>query len=158
MKKTLLSIITMATLVGSMVAYAAPMEKEIPVSVTINGVMSLTDDKDVDISSLTLGYDAIDKKHTLIQPIKITSNTGNKVSFTVKEALTLTEEVDGSKVFKEAEVKLGNQKLTTGQAGVFQLTGTVFEKTLSITAEQPDDAESGEVYSGTLKLSIEAGV
>ncbi len=158
MKKTLLSIITMATLVGSMAAYAAPMEKEIPVSVTINGVMSLTDDKDVDISSLTLGYDVIDKKHTLIQPIKITSNTGNKVNVVVNEALVLAEKDDTSKVFSGVEVKLGDEVLTLNRVKDFELIASAFKADLSITAKQPDDAVSGEVYSGTLKLSIEAGV
>lgn len=156
MKKTLLSIITMATLVGSMAAYAAPIEKDIPVSATINGVMSLTDDNGTDINALTLDYDSIDKKHTLAQPIKITSNTGNKVNVVVKEALVLAEKDDASKVFSGVEVKLGNEVLAVNQMKDFKLISSVFEADLSITAKQPDDAVSGEVYSGTLSLSIEA--
>lgn len=158
MKKTLLSIITMATLVGSMAAYADPIETDIPVSVTINGMMKLTDNKDGKIDLLALGYDADNKNYTLSQPIKITSNIGNNINFAVREALTLTEKANGDKVFQNVEVKLGGQKLTANQPATFALAGTVFEDTLSITAEQPGDAVSGETYTGDLKLSIEAGV
>ncbi|WP_145509066.1 CS1 type fimbrial major subunit [Yersinia alsatica] len=158
MKKTLLSIITMATLVGSMAAYSAPMEKEITVSATINGVMDLTDENGKGIDALNLEYDAIGKKHSLTLPIKITSNTGNKVNVIVKEELVLAEKDNTDKVFSGVEVKLGDEVLSVNKAQDFSLTSTAFETDLSITAEQPSDAVSGEFYTGALKLSIEAGV
>ncbi|CNK67200.1 alpha-related fimbriae minor subunit 1 [Yersinia frederiksenii] len=161
MKKTLLSIITMATLVGSMAAYSAPIEKEIPVRAVINGEITIsdTDGSSFGGSELELVYNAIDKKHTFEEVIKIESNTGNSVNVTYKDGLTLQEDSSGnSKKFKNVMVKLGDQELTIDQPLNFIFAANKLENTLNITAEQPDNAVADEVYSGVLKLSIEAGV
>ncbi|CNI52626.1 alpha-related fimbriae minor subunit 1 [Yersinia frederiksenii] len=158
MKKTLLSIITMATLVGSMAAYAKSVTKDIPVSVEIEGVITLADDKDNDFSTdgLKLTYDTAEKKHTLSQAIKITSNTGGKVIIGVRQTLELIERDDASKKFDNVKVSIGDVDLTNLNKSDFALTNNMFEGNLNITGGQPDGVLAGEVYSGTLQLGIEA--
>ncbi|MDN0119110.1 CS1 type fimbrial major subunit [Yersinia frederiksenii] len=161
MKKTLLSIITMATLVGSMAAYADPLEKEIPVSATINGEIIISSNGGAPFGNdtLELEYNSADKKHTFEELISIESNTGDYINVTYKDGLTLQESISGnSKEFKNVTVKLAGQKLIIDKAEKFNLISNKLENKLNITAEQPDDAKENEIYSGTLKLSIEAGV
>ncbi|OVZ86701.1 hypothetical protein CBW58_21605 [Yersinia frederiksenii] len=161
MKKTLLSIITMAALVGSMAAYAAPIEKDIPVSATINGEIIILNSEGAPFGNdtLELKYNSADKEHTFEERISIESNTGDSINITYKDGLILQEKTSGdNKEFKSVTVKLAGKTLTVDQAQKFDLAANKFEDTLNITAEQPDNAKENEVYSGTLKLSIEAGV
>lgn len=159
MKKTLLSIITMATLASSTV-YAQPVNKDISVTAEINGLITMKKANGDDLREIALDYDNIKNDGTYVysQNIKIVSNTGSKVKINLRSPLVIESDGSGfgglAKEFEDTVVKLGNTELKL-TAKSFTLVNNEVDRSLSISAKKPATALSGEVYTGTLELVIE---
>lgn len=158
MKKTLLSIMTVVALASSTISYAQPFEKDIPVTAEINGSISMTKDTGAALNDITLDYDHTKNNgsYEYTENITIESNTGSKVNIKLRNPLVLEADTNGPvKVFDDVVVKLGSAELNG--AGVnFNLSAhNQLNRALTIKAKKPATALSGEIYIGTLQLTIE---
>lgn len=149
MKKTLLSIMTIAVLVSSATAAADSITKDIIVNAEIPSILSVTGVNGVDIAPVVLEQDAIanDGSYKGSRTLVLGSNDGDKLNVNLTEVFTLKS---GDKVFKNISVKLSDMDLST--AVVQTDTGNA---ELVITGNTPDDAAGGEKYTGTLKINFE---
>ena len=157
MKKTLLSIMTMAALLSATsVSAAGPVSKDITVEAKITEVITLTKANNSRLDNIKLTYD-VDKNdgsYTNSTDIKImVTNSDPKVNIKLAEEFKLIDS-SGLKKFTDHSVTLGGQKITTANTN-FDLEGNQsFSGSLIINAKQPVGAVG--TYSGTLKLVLES--
>ncbi|WP_145488828.1 CS1 type fimbrial major subunit [Yersinia aleksiciae] len=159
MKKTLLSIMTVAALISSASVYSAVSNKTIQVEAEIPGMITITkaDDSDIgDIISLVpdttnAGY------YTHSEDIKISNNADGhpSVNISINDDFKLNHTVDVGKTFTDLSVKLDNRTLsdTKERFNIDDVNGSV---ALVITGKPPIGSTEGEKYQGVLKLTIES--
>ncbi|QHB34563.1 pilus assembly protein [Yersinia canariae] len=158
MKKTLLSIITVAVLASSTIVHAQPLDRDIPVTAEINGSISMTKINGDAFNNIAMEYDHAknDGTYEYIEPIKITSNTGTKVNIKLRNPLVLEGDSGGAvKTFDDVVVRLGQSQLGVGGVNFSLDNNNEMNRALTIRAKKPADALSGETYTGTLQLTIE---
>ncbi|MGP6381165.1 CS1 type fimbrial major subunit [Yersinia bercovieri] len=157
MKKTLLSIMTMAILASSTVAYSNPVTKDIKVEATIPTLFSMSDNQGTAIEAtppLRMVHDADKGVYTITKVVKLNGNGGDlKVSMT--KELELIELKSGRK-FTHIELKLDSAELKFGVPMKFEKGKFNQDVNLVISGKEPVGAVGGETYSGTLKLTLEA--
>lgn len=156
MKKTLLSIISMAALLSVTTTHAAPFEKNITVEAKIIAVIKLTKANGTKLDNIKLDYDYTknDGSYTNTTGIKIiVTNADPKVKIKLAEDFKLVDSTDNTKEFTDHSVTLNGDDITTGD-GSFNLAAKQFAGDLTITAKQP--AVAAGTYSGTLKLVLES--
>ncbi|AJJ23366.1 CS1 type fimbrial major subunit [Yersinia enterocolitica] len=156
MKKTLLSIVTIAILASSS-ANAAPVEKDIAIEAKIVSAIKLTKNSGRALDAIKMTYDPVknDGHFTHTEQIKFTSLGGTKIKVSLREAFAMLN--SNNKTFTDYKVNIEGKELKNGSAAeFFDLTNTDFSGSLNISAKQPIDAVDGEIYTGVLKLSIEA--
>ncbi|AKF40010.1 TPA: pilus assembly protein [Yersinia enterocolitica] len=157
MKKTLLSIMTMAALASSTVVCAVPMHKDIPITAEIHSSISVTKNGGDQLNNIELAYDSIANDGTFeyTEDITIQSNSGSKVRIKLREPLTIENDQGALKGFDDIIVRIGGTELATVDK-TFLLNGhNQTNNKLVIRAKKPGDAVSGEIYTGTLALAIE---
>ncbi|CNI78272.1 CS1 type fimbrial major subunit [Yersinia bercovieri] len=157
MKKTLLSIMTMAILASSTAAYSNAVTKDITVEATIPSLFNITstDGTPLELATLKMGQNLAGAAgdYIITHPIKLRAN-GDGIKITVAENLEL-KETKANKVFTNIAVKLNDTPLATNNP-IDILKGNIEDNyELVISGKQPDNANTGEVYSGTLKLKLE---
>ncbi|EPZ8124816.1 CS1 type fimbrial major subunit [Yersinia enterocolitica] len=163
MKKTLLSMMTMAILASGS-AYA---EKHIDIDVTaeIPNKLAMTKDDGTELKDIKLTADpgSSSGEYKYLQKIKLKGNnsTNNRFAVMVTSGLSLAHNDDSSIKFDIDTVKLGNIDLQTGDNThtdvkyyVKPATTNEVELDLSIVAIEPK-AQNPGTYSGTLSLRIE---
>ncbi|WP_145566992.1 CS1 type fimbrial major subunit [Yersinia aleksiciae] len=158
MKKTLLSIMTVAALISSASVYSAVSNKTIQVEAEIPRMITITKSGGGVIRTLKLlpvENDAT--KYTASEDIKILDNSNNdpKVKISINRDFALTESVNQVKAFTGLEVKLEDTILTDAGAE-FSLADVNTSVKLTITGESPVNGVSEERYTGDLKLTIES--
>ncbi|HDL7733205.1 CS1 type fimbrial major subunit [Yersinia enterocolitica] len=156
MKKTLLSIVTIAILASSS-ANAAPVEKDIAIEATVVSVIKLTKDSGSELDTIKMAYDPVknDGHFTHTEQIKFTSLGGTKIKVSLSQPLLMNG--PQGKTFSDYKIEIANQEVTfMGPPKIFNLVGNDFSGDLNVSAKQPKNASDGEVYKGVLKLSIEA--
>ncbi|MBS0056188.1 CS1 type fimbrial major subunit [Yersinia sp. Marseille-Q3913] len=158
MKKTLLSIMTMAILASSTAAYSNAVTKDITVEATIPASFSMSDDagKAIESAPLKMTPDADNKgSYIITKPVRFTGN-GKGLTITMNKEFKLVESTGAIKEFTDIELKLDSQDLTLRnqvKLGQDKLGQSV---NLVISGKEPDHAMEGETYSGTLQLKLEA--
>ncbi|CNF35325.1 alpha-related fimbriae minor subunit 1 [Yersinia mollaretii] len=152
MKKTLLSIMTMAALVSS--ATATAETKDIIVSAEIPSVITVKKSSGGDIDSIKLAsVPGSTDKYEAKEKIKA-HNNGEAVKVRVRSNLELTSTKYPEKKFDELSVTLGGHMLSDVIALPVELKDGA-DTELVITGKSPAGAETGDTYSGTLELSLE---
>lgn len=171
MKKTLLSIITMA-IVTSSTAYAAhSVQKDIVVEAEIVEPLILTKADGSPLNSLKL---LPDLEYTRMQSsgpnrdprgsqdpiylgvrqaVKITANQGAKVKISLAEDFDMLN--TGRKSLSPS-VYIDNLKLDFGKSHKLMLDNKAQTSELRVVGAPPRDAEAGEKYTGILKLVMES--
>ncbi|WP_145520792.1 CS1 type fimbrial major subunit [Yersinia mollaretii] len=167
MKKTLLSIITMA-IVTSSTAYAAhSVQKDIVIEVEIAESLILTKADGSPLNSLKLDYKpdrwtatsseggmmVYDPELTVIQPVKITTSQGAKVKVSLAEEFYMSD-IKGENELLYPDVYIGGQQLSFEENTELALDNKA-TTTLEISAE-PEDVKPGDKYTGVLKLVMES--
>ncbi|CFQ49645.1 CS1 type fimbrial major subunit [Yersinia aleksiciae] len=158
MKKTLLSIMTVAALISSASVYSQTVDKNIQVEAEIPGMITITKSGGGVIPTLKLlPVENGAKKYTVSEDIQIVNNFNNdtKVKISINGDFALTESVDKVKVFSGLEVKLKDTILTNA-GNEFLLADVNNSVKLAITGESPDNVLSEERYTGELKLTVES--
>ncbi|MGT3206064.1 CS1 type fimbrial major subunit [Yersinia enterocolitica] len=157
MKKTLLSIMTMAILASGS-ASAAPVEKDIAVEAKVVTAIKVSKDNGRALDSIKMTYDAVknDGHFENIEKIKFASIGGTKIKVSLREAFEMNDN-SNTKKFTDYKIDIGGEELIYGGAEKsFDLVNQEFSGDLKIQAKQPADAVDGEVYNGVLKLAVEA--
>ncbi|CFQ40235.1 alpha-related fimbriae minor subunit 1 [Yersinia bercovieri] len=157
MKKTLLSIMTMAILASSTAAYSNAVTKDIIVEATIPSLFNITSSNGAPLEQSTLKMKqdpaGVVGDYIITYPIKLRAN-GDGMKITVTENFEL-KDTNVNKAFTNIAVKLNDVPLVTNNH-IEILKGNIGDDhELVISGTQPDGAESGEVYQGTLKLKLE---
>ncbi|AIN18364.1 CS1 type fimbrial major subunit [Yersinia rochesterensis] len=158
MKKTLLSIMTVAILASSTIAHALPFDKDIPVTAEINGSISMTKGNGDPFNNIAMDYDHVsnDGTYEYTENVKIASNTGARVNIKLRNPLVLEGDADGPvKTFNDVVVQLGRTQLNGAGASFALGVHNEINHALTIRAKKPAEALSGETYTGTLQLTIE---
>ncbi|AHM76247.2 CS1 type fimbrial major subunit [Yersinia hibernica] len=164
MKKTLLSIVTMAALVSSTAVYAQPLEKNIQVEAEIHSVVSMNKADGTPLDKIKLNYDVQnnDGTYTHTENIKIKSATANKIKVSTAENFLLSDK-NGNGGFTNHKVMLGGKEIL--YIGALNATGMgtanfgldanhEADLDLVISAKQIENPPAG-IYSGIVKLVIE---
>ncbi|HDL8238014.1 TPA: hypothetical protein U5D93_003219 [Yersinia enterocolitica] len=160
MKKTLLSIMTMAILASGSANAAQTMS--VNVTAEIPTQLSLTDTNDATLSSAKLIPTATFGEYEYKQQIKIKGNSINRhFNVQITTPFTLLHSVDSTTGFSINTVSLGTSKLqdrngviaTSAQYSKTIGTGEA-ELELIISATEPT-AKTPGTYSGVLSLEIE---
>ncbi|HEO0715535.1 TPA: hypothetical protein U5E38_000033 [Yersinia enterocolitica] len=157
MKKTLLSIMTMAILASGS-ASAAPVEKDIAVEAEVVAAIKVSKDNGRALDSIKMTYDAVknDGHFNHIEKIKFASIGGTKIKVSLREAFEMNNNAN-TKKFTDHKIDIDGQELIYGAGEeTFNLANREFSGDLKIQAKQPADAVDGEIYSGVLKLALEA--
>lgn len=158
MKKTLLSIITVAVLASSTIVCAQPFNKDIPVTAEINGSISMTKGNGDALNDIALDYDhaSNDGTYEYMENVTIASNTGAKVNIKLRNPLVLEGDSSGEvKTFNDVVVQLGRSQLNGAGTSFVLGAHNELNQALTIRAKKPAEALSGETYTGTLQLTIE---
>ncbi len=162
MKKTLLSIMTMAILASGS-AYAQPLNKDISVSAEVHSNVSLEKAIGGNLNNIDLKYDVNSNNgtHNFNEQIKIQATGGvNRVKVALLEDFSLE---NGNNKFTDHSISIGGKVLQSPVAmlGTLQPINRFFDLAngevtleLIISAKEPKNAPAG-VYSGTAKLVIE---
>ncbi len=155
MKKTLLSIMTMAILASSTAAYSNAVTKNIIVEATIPATLDMTDalGEAINTTPLKMVHDPDNDAYTMTQPVKFKGN-GDGLKVTMIEQLKLEEKAT-KKDFGKIDLKLGLHNLEAGRAIELGKDDLNKDVDLVISGKAPIGAEGGETYSGTLKLTLE---
>lgn len=157
MKKTLLSIMTMAILASSTAAYSNPVNKEIKVEATIPALFSMDDaqGKAIEDAPLIMKHDATSNAYIITKSVKLNGNSA-KLQVTMTHAFKLVDGLN-TKEFVLNTPTLGGKDLVLNNAVEF--TKGEFDKNMDlvISGKEPADALGGETYTGTLKLKLETG-
>ncbi|CNF64259.1 alpha-related fimbriae minor subunit 1 [Yersinia bercovieri] len=155
MKKTLLSIMTMAILASSTAAYSNAVTKDIIVEATIPATLDMTDaqGKAINITPLKMVHDPDNGAYTITQPVRFRGN-GDGLKVTMTEELKLEEKIT-KKDFGKIDLKLGTHDLKVGEVIDFGNDDLNKDVNLVISGKTPIDAVGGDTYSGTLKLTLE---
>ncbi|CNI35303.1 alpha-related fimbriae minor subunit 1 [Yersinia massiliensis] len=156
MKKTLLSIISMAALLNVTTTHAAPLEKNITVEAEIVDVIKLTKTNGTKLDNIKLNYDYTgnDGYYTNTTGVKIIlTNTDSKINIKLAEDFELVSTAGGNDKFTNYSVTLDGKDITTVN-NKFDMAAKQLEGNLTITAKQP--AVAAGTYSGTLKLVLES--
>ncbi|EKN5090236.1 TPA: hypothetical protein PXJ58_003806 [Yersinia enterocolitica] len=162
MKKTLLSIMTMAILASGS-AYAQPLNKDISVSAEVHSNISLDKATGGDLNNIDLKYDvnSNDGTHTFNEQIKIQASGGvNRIKVALLEDFTLE---NGNNQFTNHSISIGGKILQSPVAlfgpinQFFDLANGDVTLELIMSAKEPKNAPAG-VYSGTAKLVIEESI
>ncbi|CNK28482.1 CS1 type fimbrial major subunit [Yersinia aldovae] len=157
MKKTLLSIVTMAILASSSV-YAASVNKDIDVEVEVLSSVKMTSPTGVEIKQLKLDYDTTlgDGNYNISQPIEISSINGyNKVKLRLAEEFKLEESSGTGKEFTAVGVMVGGLAIDHTTDQTINLANGKANQVLTVAGKASVDALDGEVYTGTVKLVME---
>ncbi|ELI8099173.1 TPA: hypothetical protein PXN07_002262 [Yersinia enterocolitica] len=158
MKKTLLSIMTMAILASGS-ASAAAVEKDITVEAKIITAIKVSKDNGRALDSVKMVYDPIknDGHFSHVEKIKLSSIGGTKIKVSLREAFEMND-ANNTKKFTDYKIDIDGEELThTGGTKTFVLANNKeFSGDLKIQAKQPVGAVDGDVYSGVLKLALEA--
>ncbi|CQD38394.1 CS1 type fimbrial major subunit [Yersinia mollaretii] len=155
MKKTLLSIMTMAALVSSVTATAVEsMEKSIIVSAEIPHVITMQKNGGGDVDRITLepGFgNAPADVYGASENIAI-RNGGADIKVNIVGDFKLKSlTAPGEREFTELTVILGGEQLKGNDANKIK-SGNI---ELMIHGKKPSEAIAEEKYSGTLKLNLE---
>lgn len=154
MKKTLLSIMTMAVLVSSTTSTAAET-KDIIVSAEIPSVITVQKSSGENIDSIKLASVAgSTDEYEAKENIKF-YNSGESVKVKVPSEFKLVSE-DGSKEFELLAVTMGGHAMSVAMAQPIKFDDSQ-DVELIIKGKSPAGAKTGEIYSGTLELNIEPG-
>ncbi|AJJ11490.1 CS1 type fimbrial major subunit [Yersinia rohdei] len=158
MKKTLLSIMTVAALACSTVVSAQPVNKDISVTAEVNGAITMKKSNGDALNNISLEYNYTDNNgmYEYAENVTIASNTGAKVNIKLRSPLVLEGDASGEiKTFDDVVVRLG--RIDLNEAGkTFALDASnEINGALTIKAKKPAEALSGETYTGTLQLAIE---
>ena len=157
MKKTLLSVITMAILVSGS-ANAEPVEKDIAVEAKIVTAIKVSKDNGRTLDSIKMAYDTIknDGHFSHSEKIKFASVGGTKIKVSLREAFEMND-TSNTKKFTDYKIDIDGQELkhASGEQ-FFDLVNKEYSGDLNIQAKQPKNAADGEVYNGVLKFAIEA--
>ncbi|ELI8043838.1 TPA: hypothetical protein PXJ37_003637 [Yersinia enterocolitica] len=161
MKKTLLSIMTMAILASGS-ANAQPLNKDIHVSAEVHSNVSLDKAIGGDLNNIDLKYDvnSNDGTHTFNEQIKIQATGGaNRVRLALLEDFSLE---NGNNKFTDHSISIGGKILQSPVAFLpinqfFDLANGEITLELIMSAKEPQNAPAG-VYSGTAKLVIEESI
>ncbi|CCQ38647.1 CS1 type fimbrial major subunit [Yersinia enterocolitica] len=165
MKKTLLSIMTMAILASGS-ANAQPLNKDISVSAEVHSNINLDKATGGDLNSIDLKYDvnSNDGTHTFNEQIKIQATGGvNRVKVALLEDFSLE---NGNNKFTDHSISIGGKILQSPVAMLgalrpinqfFDLANGDVTLELIMSAKEPKNAPIG-VYSGTAKLVIEESI
>jgi hypothetical protein len=158
MKKTLISIITLAALASSGV-YAKSAEQKIEVEAEI---LSTVEVKDAGtggaLGKLTMGYDTAlgDGNYNLSKPIQISSINGyKKVKLTLAKEFELVENNGTGKKFDNAGVMMDGIVIDQNSSHTVDLNNGIADKVIVIAGKANQDALDGEVYAGTVNLVME---
>ncbi|MEY4921588.1 MAG: hypothetical protein RLY17_305 [Pseudomonadota bacterium] len=157
MKKTLISIITLAALASSSV-YAKSVEQDIQVSAEILSTVKMSDPAGGALAPLKLDYDTAlaDGTYNLSKPIQISSINGyKKVKLTLAEEFKLVETNGTAKEFARAAVMIDHMPIGHNSSHTVDLNNGTADKVITIAAKANQDALDGEVYAGTVKLVME---
>ncbi|AJJ64126.1 CS1 type fimbrial major subunit [Yersinia aldovae] len=157
MKKTLLSIVTMAILASSSV-YAASVNKDIDVEVEVLSSVKMTSPTGVEIKQLKLDYDTAlgDGNYNISQPIEISSINGyNKVKLRLAEEFKLEESNGTGKEFTKVGVMVGGLTIDHTTDQTINLANGKTNQILTVAGKASVDALDGEVYAGTVRLVME---
>ncbi|HDL7646971.1 TPA: hypothetical protein PXO92_003633 [Yersinia enterocolitica] len=161
MKKTLLSMMTMAILASGS-AYATEFIN-LDVTAEIPNKLAMTKDDGTELKDIKLTADPSSSsgEYKYVQKIKLKGNDSTNSHFAVKvtNPLSLEYNDDPSIKFDIDTVDLGGSKLQTGNNLLPATYGksagaNEVELDLSIVAREPKDQNPG-TYSGTLSLQIE---
>ncbi|WP_186367822.1 CS1 type fimbrial major subunit [Yersinia kristensenii] len=164
MKKTLLSIITVATLLGSVSVYAQPLNKDIQVEAEIHSSISLSKANGSALNDIKLSYDAGQNNgtYTHSENIKIQATNAGKIKIALAEALSLE---NGTNIpFTNHQVTLGGKSMLPPVLLLgnnrpinqfFDLVGNETVLELKISAQEPQGAAAGEIYSGVARFIVE---
>ncbi|WP_186369533.1 CS1 type fimbrial major subunit [Yersinia bercovieri] len=157
MKKTLLSIMTMAILASSTAAYSNAVTKDITVEATIPAIFSMNDDKGeaIEAATLKMVQDTTNKDTYKITKAVRLSGSGGDLKVSVAEELQLVEAKSGRK-FSEIKLELDSRELKSGTPIKFEKSKFNQDVNLVISGKEPVGAVGGETYSGILKLTLEA--
>ncbi|CQD38395.1 alpha-related fimbriae minor subunit 1 [Yersinia mollaretii] len=166
MKKTLLSIITMA-IVTSNTAYAAhSVQKDIVVEAEIAEPLILTKADGSPLNSLKLDYlpeqgDASSEFYfespaalKVRQSIKITANKDARVKLSLAENFYMVgTNGENDRLYPDIFI---NENMLQGVDYDYEFTPDNRVQELRLEAEVPEDAKPGDKYTGVLKLVMES--
>ncbi|HDL7751087.1 TPA: fimbrial assembly protein [Yersinia enterocolitica] len=161
MKKTLLSMMTMAILASGSAYAVTTVEQEIIVEAEIAPLISLTKSSGTPLSQTNkLDYDIATNNgiHSLTLPIKIAVNDNtSKVNVRLVKEFTL-EHVSNGKLFSDSKVFLDGRELSHVNDRIYNLAAFELNADLKISAKQPAGAVGGEQYSGIAHIMIESEI
>lgn len=168
MKKTLLSTMAIAALIGSTTVYAQPLEKNIQVEAEVHSIVSMNKADGSPLDKIKLNYDAAknDGTYTHSENIEIKATNTDKVRVRLSDVFILK---NGKNKFFDHVITLGEEEIYSGSVDgtrqYFLGKGTSFDLTnghatvlpLVISAKQPKNSAVG-IYSGVAKLVIEEDI
>ncbi|CNG72053.1 CS1 type fimbrial major subunit [Yersinia enterocolitica] len=158
MKKTLLSIMTMAIL-ASGIANADTKQIDITVTAEVPAKINLTKIDGNELNKVDLIPTQVLGRHEHKETISLSGNSA-KIKVNLAKSFTLTHSTEKNVTFKTHEVVLGGLPLQGGLLGkiaidqTYALTANKADLELVISADEPTSHKSG-IYSGTLELQIE---
>ncbi|EEQ09951.1 hypothetical protein ymoll0001_36990 [Yersinia mollaretii ATCC 43969] len=166
MKKTLLSIITMA-IVTSNTAYAAHfVQKDIVVEAEIVEPLILTKADGSTFNNIQLEYKPekwngigshlvfSPAKLTVKQPIKIIANQGARVKLSLAENFYMAgANGENDRLYPDVFI---DDNMLQGVDDDYEFTPDNRVQELRLETEVPDNAKSGDKYTGVLKLLMES--
>lgn len=155
MKKTLLSIMTMAALVSSTTATAVGETKEITVSAEIPHEITMKKSNGEDIKKIELVPDNNSSAtYGATESILIGSH-GQDVKVNLVEDFELTSATDSSNSFTDLKVTMDGTELATTPQKIEGSSSNNIAMQLIIVGKAPSTSKGGEKYTGVLKLNLE---
>ncbi|WP_038910007.1 CS1 type fimbrial major subunit [Yersinia pestis] len=159
MKKTVIAIITMATLTST-AAYANTIEKDIRVEAEIISLMDVKRADDSNINKIKLTYDTVTNdgtySHSEAIKVKARKQLGDKLKVSLAAPVILSEP-NNNKEFTHVEVLLDGKKLLepADTRDLIAFHGSELNAELKVSAKEPNNAVGGEKYSGVIQLRLE---
>ncbi|CNF03512.1 CS1 type fimbrial major subunit [Yersinia nurmii] len=159
MKKLTLSAVMFATLT-SFAAYADYSQQDINIDAEITDVVSLVDSHNAKLGSMTLTRDLHDSQlYSSAQTVQLkTTNPGDVgVNIYLERAPTLIANAGNlnEKAFTALSVSLDAQELEVGLGGAATFNKDV-DFNLVVSATVPNNASTGERYTGIIPLMLES--
>ncbi|CNH97213.1 alpha-related fimbriae minor subunit 1 [Yersinia thracica] len=156
MKKTLLSIMTMAVLASSTVAHSAVEEVSIPVEADVLPVVGIVDvTTGLPLTQVTkLVKDPASLEHAVTMGVVLLTNGHQKADVKIKNPLVLANATMGEELITK-DITLAGKALTT-QNTEFDAGDINIPQELTIVVEEMAGGAKVGTYTGNLELTVES--
>lgn len=154
MKKTLLSIMTMAALVNSATATAAVETKNITVNAEIPHEITMKKSNGEDIKKIELVPDNNSPTTYGAKESIVIASHGQDVKINLIEDFKLVSTTESGNSFTDLTVTMDGTELATTPQKIGNKVSNI-AKELTIVGKAPSTSKGGEKYTGVLKLNLE---